>query len=89
MVYTDFLSANAILSADTRVQLFEEGDYEVTLDYEIKKGGVLPSYYNYKISFSFSIRNGNCMVYPFELTDEGFIGSELYDNALTPNPKHL
>ena len=83
MIYTDFLSANASTTADTRVQLFEEGDYEVTLDYEIKKGGLIPSYYNYKISFSFSIRNGNCMVYPFELTDNGYMGSELYDNALT------
>ena len=36
IIYTDFLAANARTGADTRVQFFEEGDYEVALDYEIK-----------------------------------------------------
>ena len=86
VVYTDFLAANARTGADTRVQLFEEGDYEVTLDYEIKSSprqiagvSVVPTYTNYKIFFAFKIRNGNCMVYPFDTAS----GNELSDYAWT------
>ena len=86
VVYTDFLAANTRTGADTRVQLFEEGDYEVTLDYEIKNSprqigsvSVVPTYTNYKIFFSFKIRNGNCMVYPFDTAS----GNELSDYAWT------
>ncbi len=88
VIYTDFLAANAITGADTRVQLFEEGDYEVSLDYEIKNNprqvgpvSVIPTYTNYKIFFNFSIRNGNCMVYPFDIKT----GAELSDRAITSN----
>ena len=88
VIYTDFLAANAITGADTRVQLFEEGDYEISLDYEIKNNprqvgpvSVVPTYTNYKISFNFSIRNGNCMVYPFDTVT----GTELSDRAITSN----
>ncbi len=88
VIYTDFLAANATTGADTRVQLFEEGDYEISLDYEIKNNprqvgpvSVVPTYTNYKISFNFSIRNGNCMVYPFDTVT----GAELSDCAITSN----
>ena len=88
VIYTDFLAANAVTGADTRVQLFEEGDYEVSLDYEIKNNprqvgpvSVVPTYTNYKISFNFSVRNGNCMVYPFDTVT----GTELPDHAITAN----
>ena len=88
VIYTDFLAANATTGADTRVQLFEEGDYEISLDYEIKNNprqvgpvSVVPTYTNYKISFSFSIRNGNCMVYPFDTVTS----TELSDRAITSN----
>lgn len=88
VTYTDFLAANATTGADTRVQLFEEGDYAISLDYEIKNNprqvglvSVAPTYTNYKISFSFSIRNGNCMVYPFDTVT----GAELSDRAITSN----
>lgn len=73
-VYTDYLPAAATTSADTKVQLFEEGDYEVALDYEIKDNSPLawkipkPAKYSaYRISFKFSVRNSNCMVYPMDL----------------------
>jgi len=86
VVYSDFLAANAKTGADTRVQLFEEGDYEVSLDYEIKNSprqiagvSVVPTYTDYKISFKFKIRNGNCMVYPFDIAT----GDELSDLAWT------
>lgn len=85
IIYTDFLAANTRTGADTKVQLFEEGDYVVSLNYEIEsKGGTFkkfPSYTNYKVMFEFSIRNGNSMVYPFD----SLTGAELADNALTEN----
>lgn len=88
VIYTDFLAANTKTGADTKVVLFEEGDYEVSLDYEIassrlnvKGANIVSTYTNYKIYFEFSIRNGNCMVYPFDLET----GAELANNAVTPN----
>ena len=83
VIYTDFLAANVSTGADTRVQLFEEGDYEVALDYEIARAGKVgpvdkTDYYNYQIRFSFSIRNGNCMVYPMD----ALTGAELANNAV-------
>lgn len=84
-IYTDYLAAKTV-GADTKVQLFEEGDYEVTLLYEISKTehrvgdfAVAPSYNNYRISFKFKVRNSNCMVYPFDVES----GSELADGDTT------
>lgn len=81
VIYTNYLEANARTGADTKVELFEEGDYEVVLDYKIKKKGFLffSTTYDYQISFDFSVRNGNCMVYPFDLET----GSELSDGSIT------
>lgn len=82
IIYTDYLAASAKTGANTKVELFEEGDYEVALDYEIKdSSGIVDSYTNYRISFNFKIRNGNCMVYPFDVAT----GNELSDKALTEN----
>jgi hypothetical protein len=88
VIYTNYLAANTRTGVDSRVQLFEEGDYEVALDYEIEDSprkigsvSVLPSYTNYKIRFSFSIRNGNTMVYPFDIDT----GAELSEKAITEN----
>lgn len=85
IIYTDYLAANARTGANTKVTLFEEGDYEVALDYEIKNSprkigsvDVAPSYTDYKVYFKFSIRNGNCMAYPFDKTT----GSELRDGDI-------
>lgn len=66
IIYTDFLAANSRTGADTRVQVFEEGDYEVALDYEIKDKSGIDSYTDYRMSFTFKIRNGNSMVYAFD-----------------------
>ena len=68
-VYTNYFEAGLSKDADTTVQLFEEGDYEVALNYEIKKKGSpipIPTYTNYRIFFRFSVRNGNCMIFPFD-----------------------
>lgn len=86
-VHVDYLKG-ATLGADTEVQLFEEGDYEVSLDYEIRNDprklgpvSVVPEFSNYKISFKFAVRNGNCMVFPL---DAG-TGSELSNEEYAPN----
>lgn len=81
VIYTDYLEANARTGANTKVELFEEGDYEVALDYEIVDMTRIDSYTNYRIYFTFSIRNGNCMVYPFDVLS----GMELSDGAITNN----
>lgn len=89
-IYTDYLSANIAVGSDTTVQLFEEGDYEVALNYEIasKENKFLSTsnvYNNYRIYFKFSVRNGNCMVYPFDVET----GEELTNTALTENGFYL
>lgn len=87
-VYKDFLAAEASTTAITEVGLFEEGDYEVALDYEVAEPrinllGWKPAYKhtNYQVSFAFSVRNGNSMVFPFDLQT----GDELTNAASTPN----
>lgn len=87
VMYYDYLEANTSFEADTRVQLFEEGDYEVALDYEIKKDGFafLGSSGHYRIFFKFSVRNANCMVYPFDTKT----GAELTNSAFTENGFYL
>ncbi|WP_027205237.1 hypothetical protein [Butyrivibrio fibrisolvens] len=81
VIYTDYLAANARTGADTKVELFEEGDYEVALDYEILDNSGIDSYTNYRLSFTFAIRNGNCMVFPFDIITK----AELQDKAITEN----
>lgn len=87
-IYTNYLAANTSTGADTVVKLFEEGDYEIALDYQVKKTPrkiknieVVPEYSDYRIYFQYSVRNGNCMVFPFDVTT----GAELSDGAITPN----
>lgn len=80
--------------AETDVSSFAEGDYEVVLDYEIKKDArktpgigpipsisILPEYGNYTIRFSFSVRNGNTMVFLLDSKT----GSELTNSSVTEN----
>ena len=86
VVYTNYLAASATQGADTQVELFEEGDYEIALDYEIRETFLMiPTYTNYRISFRFSVRNGNCMVFPFDTVT----GAELTNTALTENGFYL
>lgn len=79
IVYTDFLAANATTEADTQAVLFEEGDYEVALDYVIKNTNLIGTETDYRIAFKFSVRNGNTMFFPFDVET----GDELRDNAVT------
>lgn len=86
--YVDFLSAASTEKANTKVQVFEEGDYEVALDYRIRKNNVnifgwkpFPSYFDYRISFVFSVRNGNSMVF----LRDAVTNSELSNTSFTEN----
>ena len=77
--YLNFLSANAVPSADTNVGLYQEGDYEVVLDYKIRSDKLIDEINYYKLAFKFSVRNGNSMVYPRDLAT----GSELSNGSVT------
>lgn len=79
--YFDFLAANAMNGADTRIKLYEEGEYEITLDFEVCNSKGFDSYSNYKMNFKFAIRNGNTMAFPRDAQT----GSELKDGAWTSN----
>lgn len=79
--YTDYLSAIAKQEADTFIQLCEEGDYEVALDYEVTKDELIDVKRHYQIFAKFSVRNGSSMVYPFDLQN----GAELTGGSMTPN----
>ena len=83
-VYTDYLLASGTSGANTRVVLNEEGDYEAALYYEVEDNDlkhIASKYGNYRITFRFSVRNGNCMVYPFDLVT----GAELQNTSVTEN----
>ena len=88
LVYRDYLEG-VKRGADTEVKLFEEGDYEVRFNYEIKNDvrkpfgliSIFPEYSNYCISFKFSVRNGNTMAFLFDSKT----GSELVNESSTPN----
>jgi len=88
VIYEDYLSACLSPGADTRIQLYGEGDYEVALDYEIKNDphrvlgiSIFPKYTNYRMFFKFSLRQGKCAVYPMDVVT----GSELTNSAYTEN----
>ena len=81
VIYTNYLEANATVGADTKVRFFEEGDYEVALDYQITKDKIFDQSSHYRIFFKFSVRNGNCMVYPLDVGT----GAELTNSSLTEN----
>ncbi|MHC1787565.1 MAG: DUF6273 domain-containing protein [Christensenellales bacterium] len=87
VIYTDYLAAKESYGADTKVALSEEGDYEVALNYETdaKSYGIINNYNNYSIHFNFSIRNGNTMIFPFDVVT----GAELSNSTVTENGFYL
>ena len=81
-VYTNYLAATAKKGAETKIQVCEEGDYTVALDYEIKDTpakimgkALVSNYTNYKILFEFSVRNGNNMVFLKDALTDNEIGN--------------
>jgi len=85
-IYVDYLNG-VKKGANTKIEVFEEGDYEVALDYEIVEDGLLffDSYHDYRIRFTFSVRNGNCMVFPIDVKTH----SELVNTSVTENGFYL
>lgn len=92
-LYVDYL-AGVKAGANTQVEICEEGDYEVALDYSVRdKKITLPfvnktirsTYNDYRIYFKFSVRNGNCMVFPFDVET----GEELTNKSITENGFYL
>lgn len=79
--YFNYLEANCRTGADTKVSFFEEGDYKVTLDYEIKDTEGWDSVTDYQLSFEFKIRNSNCKIFAFDLGNQ----NELKNNDITSN----
>ena len=84
-IYSNYLEASTKIGADTKVQNFEEGDYDIALLYEVTENKLLDDENHYKIQFSFSVRNGNCMVYPFDIVSN----KELTTSSITENGFYL
>ena len=85
--YTNYLKG-VEKGATTEILFYEEGDYEIALDYEIQKKnwGPLPDgFTHYQMLIKFSVRNGNCMVYPFDVET----GGELVNTSFTENGFYL
>ena len=53
----------------------------MALDYQITDDQLIDQISHYRIFFKFSVRNGNCMVYPFDVAT----GSELTNSSMTEN----
>ena len=71
--------------ANTKVISYEEGEYELKLNYTIeKKWGfkdIMTDSANYCIGAEFCVKNGNCDIYAFDLKN----GKELSNYDITPD----
>lgn len=81
--YRDYLAASATPGANTKIELLEEGDYEIALDYALEHDktklfgrSVLPKTLHYRVYFKFSVRNGDSKVFVRDAVTNAFI-----DNA--------
>ena len=78
-IYTNYLEASATVGANTRVDLFEEGDYEVALDYQLHYdkpfvfGTKTTKTLTYRIFFKFKVRNGDISVFLRDIDTDQFI----------------
>lgn len=78
-IYTNYLEASASFGANTRVDLFEEGDYEVALDYQLHYdkpfvfGTTTTKTLTYRIAFKFKVRNGDISAFIRDTETNQFI----------------
>lgn len=78
-IYTNYLEASATVGANTRVDLFEEGDYEVALDYQLHYdkpfvfGTTTEKTLTYRIFFKFKVRNGDISAFIRDVDTNKFI----------------
>ena len=79
--YANYLDAKESINANTSIEIKEEGDYRIALDYEIASRGALnrPIINDYRVYLTFKVRNGNCTVFTFDLDN----GMELENGAIT------
>ena len=62
-IMADFLGSVEAPFTDNLIQVFDEGDYEVALDYRINKDSFLfDKQYDYRIFFKFRVRSSGCSV---------------------------
>ena len=87
-VYPNYLEADVVQGRDVKVQTFDEGDYEIALDYKIKRDktkvlgkSVMPEYTYYRIYFQLSVRNEDSDVILKDLES----GNKLSSNAIAEN----
>ena len=85
IIYTNFLAACTTTKANTAVYLFEEGKYDITLDYEILDISKTPDKKtNYKIHFQFEVSNGNSKVFFKDSTNATFLNNnDITENGFT------
>ncbi len=61
---------------------WNQSEYEIKKDaYVLGTAMTKSTYTDYRIHFTFSVRNGNCMVFPFDLVT----GEELNNNSVAEN----
>lgn len=78
-IYTNYLEASATVGANTRVDLFEEGDYEVALDYQLHYdkpfvfGTTTTKTLTYRVFFKFKVRNGDISAFIRDVDTNQFI----------------
>ena len=78
-IYTNYLEASATVGANTRVDLFEEGDYEVALDYQLHYdkpfvfGTTTTKTLTYRVFFKFKVRNGDISAFIRDVDSGQFI----------------
>lgn len=78
-IYTNYLEASAAVGVNTRVDLFEEGDYEVALDYQLHYdkpfvfGTTTTKTLTYRVFFKFKVRNGDVSAFIRDVDTNQFI----------------
>jgi hypothetical protein len=78
-IYTNYLEASATVGTNTRVDLFEEGDYEVALDYQLHYdkpfvfGTTTTKTLTYRMFFKFEVRNGDNSAFIRDVDTDQFI----------------
>lgn len=78
-IYTNYLEASATTGANTRIDLFEEGDYVVALDYQLHYdkpfvfGTTTTKTLAYQIKFEFKVRNGDISAFIRDAKTNQFI----------------
>ena len=80
-IYTNYLEASATVGSNTRVDLFEEGDYEAALDYQLHYdkpfifGKTTTKTLSYRMFFKFKVRNGDISAFLRDIDTGQFISN--------------